>query len=86
MVPHSSRGLVNHAIEFYPQLDFPSISAILRGKPVGEEAYLLLLFLLVIVELFVCLLLFRAAPVAHGNSQARGPIEAAAAHLYHSSR
>ena len=37
------------------------------------------------VQLSICLfLLFRAAPAAHGNSQARGRIRAAAASLYHS--
>ena len=34
--------------------------------------------------LFVCLLLFRSAPVAYGSSQARGQIRAAAASLHHS--
>ena len=32
-------------------------------------------------SLFVCLLCFRAAPAAHGGSQARGPIRAGAASL-----
>ena len=43
----------------------------------------------VFVFLFVCLFvflngLFRAAPAAYGNSQARGQIEAEAAGLHHS--
>ena len=31
----------------------------------------------------LCVCVFRATPVAHGSSQARGPIGAAAAGLYH---
>ena len=34
--------------------------------------------------LFVCLLLFRATPVAYGGSQARGLVRATAAGLHHS--
>ena len=34
--------------------------------------------------LFFLFLFFRAAPVAHGGSQARGQIEATAASLHHS--
>ena len=34
--------------------------------------------------IFLLLLLFRAAPVAFGGSQARGPIRAVATSLYHS--
>ena len=45
-------------------------------EPCGEGWYL-----------FLCLflfLLFRAAPAAYGSSQARGPVRATAAGLYHS--
>ena len=35
-------------------------------------------------ELQLCFLLFRAAPVAHGGSEARGLITAIAAGLHHS--
>ena len=47
-----------------------SISAVQQSDPVR-------------VFLFVCFL-FRATPVAYGDSQARGPIGAAAASLHHS--
>ena len=38
----------------------------------------------IVICLFVCFLLFRAAPLAYGGSQARGPIRATAAGLHHS--
>ena len=44
----------------------------------------MLLYVLLIFGLFVCFCLFRAAPVAHGGSQARGGIGAVAAGLHHS--
>ena len=37
-----------------------------------------------LVVVVVCFCLFRAAPEAHGGSQARGQIRAVAAGLYHS--
>ena len=41
--------------------------------------------LLICVCVCVCVCLFRAAPAAYGNSQARGWIKASAANLHHSS-
>ena len=38
------------------------------------------------IYLFIYFLLFRAAPTAHGSSQARGQIGTAAASLHHSPR
>ena len=38
------------------------------------------------VCMYVCILLFRAAPMAYGGSQARGQIRATAAALYRNHR
>ena len=49
----------------------------------------LFLFIHLFIYLFIFYLLFcllRAAPMAHGGSQARGPIGAAGASLHHSHR
>ena len=40
--------------------------------------------LILFIDLFILFLLFRATPVAYGNSQARGQIRAIAAGLHHS--
>ena len=87
-IAHSNTGSLIHWAR--PGIELASSWMLVRfvnhWAITGTLILLLILFIFILFYLFIfCLFVFsRAAPMAYGGSQARGPVGAAAAGLYHS--